>query len=140
MSDFFLKPARIFIFTGLLAFVLLEIFGLGQFADMPMNEDGGMEGCIFMGKTMFCKMSVIEHIALWQSMFTAVPQKSAMFLVLSILLIVVIFITKNILAPPRLFKRYAPAYKLYLTEHPNLPLCNPLKTAFSRGILNPKIY
>lgn len=135
-----MKLDRILTFSGLLAFVLLGIFGLGHFSGMPINEGGEMDGCIFAGGTMLCKMSVIEHIALWQSMFTAVPQESATVFVLLALFIAVIFTIKNILAPPRLFKHNALAYKLYLARHPDLPLFNPLKEALSRGIINPKIY
>lgn len=134
------KFAAPLIILGLTAFVSLGIFGLGHFAGMPMSEDGEMEGCIFTGKIMLCKMNVIEHINLWLSMFTAAPQESAAILALLVLLTVVIFVTKNILVPLRLSKRYALAHKMYLAGHPNLPLFNHLKKAFSQGILNPKIY
>ena len=134
------KPAISFVVLGLFAFVMLSIFGLGHMGGMTSGEDGNMTGCIFTGKTMLCKMSVIEHISLWQSMFTAMPQESSILLALVILLVAVLFTTKNSIGPPRLFRDETSTPKLYLVQHPNLPFFNPLKEAFAQGILNPKIY
>lgn len=124
----------------ILSFVGLTVFSLGHMGGMTASENGDMAGCIFTGKTMLCKMSVIEHISLWQSMFVAIPQGSLMFMVLLILLVAVVFVTKNILAPPRFSGSGVLTKRLYLREHPDLLLFNPLQEAFSRGILNPKTY
>lgn len=134
------KFAISLITVGLLSFATLSLFGLGHMSGMEANKDGNMEGCIFTGKTMLCKMGIVEHISLWQGMFTAMPQESLLFMALLILLVAVIFVTKNFLAPPRLSNSEALAKRLYLKEHPNLSLFNPLKEAFSQGILNPKIH
>lgn len=134
------KFAISFFAFGLFAFVTLSVFGLGHMSGMEANKDGNMEGCIFTGKTMLCKMGIVEHISLWQGMFTAMPQEGLLFMALLILLVAVIFVTKNILAPPRLSNGEILTKRLYLKEHPDLPLFNPLKEAFSQGILNPKIY
>lgn len=140
MRDTLSSKVKTFLIFSLLAFVTLSTFGLGHMSGMEANKDGNMEGCIFTGKTMLCEMGIVEHISLWQSMFTAMPQESLMLLALLILLVAVIFVTKNILVPPRLFSSEALTKQLYLKEHPDLPLFNPLKEAFSQGILNPKIY
>ena len=129
-----------FLALGLFTFVMLGIFGLGQMDGMAANENGDMTGCIFTGKTMLCKMSVIEHISLWQSMFTAMPQENLILLVLVILLVAVLFTTKNSIGPPRLSRDETSTQKLYLVQHPNLSLFDPLKESFARGILNPKIH
>lgn len=127
--------------VGLLSFATLSLFGLGHFGGMETNKDGNMDGCVFTGKTMLCKMSVVEHISLWQSMFTAMPQESLMLVVLMALLITAVaLITKNTFAPPHLSKNDIAIGRLYLKEHPDLSFFNPLKEAFSQGILNPKIY
>lgn len=126
---------------GLLAFVTVSMFGLSHhMSGMTEDENGDMAGCVFTGKTMLCKMSVIEHISLWQSMFTAMPQESFMLFALLILLVVVIFVIKNILVRARLSGSGAFINKLSLKKNPDLTLFNPLKEAFSQGILNPKIY
>lgn len=140
MVDFLSSRASILLLFGLFAFVTLSVFGLGHMSGMIKNENGDMAGCIFTGQTMLCKMSIVEHISLWQSMLTAMPQRGLMLLVLLVLLIAAIFITKNILAPPRFSKSEALTERLYLKEHPDLLLFDPLKEAISAGILNPKIY
>ena len=129
-----------FLTLGLFTFVTLSIFGLGHMGGMAASENGDMTGCIFTGKTMLCKMSIIEHISLWQSMFTAMPQENLILLALVIILVAVLFITKNFISPPRLSRDETSTQKLYLVQHPNLSLFNPLKEAFAQGILNPKIY
>lgn len=134
------KLAISFLAIGLFAFVTLSILGLGHMNGMETNKDGNMEGCIFTGKTMLCKMDVVEHISLWQSIFTAMPQENLTLFALLILLAVVIFITKNIFAPSRLFRSETSTDRLYLKERPDFSFFNPLKEAFSQGILNPKIY
>jgi FtsH-binding integral membrane protein len=140
MVGFFSSKTKVFIIFGLFAFVTLSVFGLSHTAWMPKNDNGDMTGCIFTGQVMLCKMSIIEHISLWQSMFTALPQKSLALTALVVLLLTAIFVTKNILDPPSLSNNKASAQKLYLAQHPDIPLFDPLKEAFSRGILNPKIY
>lgn len=123
-----------------LVFIGMTVFGLGHMGGMTENENGNMSGCIFTGKTMLCKMSVIEHISLWQSMLIAIPQESLTLLALLVLSIAAIFATKDVLAPPRLSSSEVLTKRLYLREHPDLLLFVPLKEAFSQGILNPKIY
>lgn len=125
---------------GFFVFVTMSIFGLGHMSGMGANKDGNMEGCIFTGKTMLCKMSIVEHISLWQGMFTAMPQESLMFMALLVLSVAVVFIAKNILAPPRLSDSEALTKRFCLKEHPDLSFFDPLKEAFSQGILNSKIY
>lgn len=118
----------------------MAVFGLGYMSGMTANESGDMAGCIFTGKTMLCKMSVVEHISLWQNMFTAIPRESLTLLALLVLSMAAIFVIKDVLAPLRSSKDETLEKRLYLREHPDLLLFNPLKEAFSQGILNPKIY
>jgi len=127
------------IILGLLAFVALSNFGLGHAAGMQTNNNGDMEGCIFTGKTMLCQMSVMEHISLWQTMFTAAPQKASTLLALLALLIAVIFVVAQ--HKPQLADRKQDTiHRLYLFRHPDISLFDPLRRAFSQGIIHPKIY
>lgn len=122
---------------SLAAFVSLSVLGLWHMDGMTANEEGGMGGCVFIGKAMFCKMTVIEHISLWQRMFTVLPQDTSMFFASLVFSAALVFTAKNILAPP---KNYAPAHKLFLTNRQNFSSFNYLKEAFSQGILHPKIF
>jgi len=124
---------------GLAAFIVVSLFGLGHTAGMKANDNGNMEGCIFTGKTMLCKMGIVEHISLWQGMFTAVPQKDSILLALIVLLITAVFIAINY-SPHLADIKQKISERFYLLNHPDIKLFNPLRRAFSRGIIHPKIY
>ncbi len=108
---------------------------------MEKQNDGTMSGCVFNGKVEMCAMTFSEHLARWQAMFTTIAPQKALILALLVLLAVV-FVAVGV------FKRnifllsnyYATRWRLYIKQNPYLPLFNPLKEAFSQGILNPKIF
>jgi len=116
--------------VGLSAFIVMSLFGLGYTAGMAMNDHGDMAGCIFTGQTMLCNMDITEHIALWQMMFTAIHQNIATLLALALLLIATI----------RIIAYDMPTQRLYLFQHPHIPLFDSLRRAFARGIIHPTIY
>ncbi|MBI4114483.1 MAG: hypothetical protein HY445_01420, partial [Candidatus Niyogibacteria bacterium] len=124
---------------GLTAFIVVGLFGLGHTAGMRANDDGNMEGCIFTGKTMLCQMGIIEHISLWQGMFTATPQKVYALLALVVLLIAAVFVVIHYLRHSADREQIISSY-LYILRHPDISLFDPLRRAFSRGIIHPKIY
>jgi len=125
--------------AGLAAFITVSLFGLGHTAAMKANEDGNMEDCIFTGKTMLCKMSIVEHISLWQGMFTATPQKVSALLALIVLLIAAVFVGIHYSSRLADIKQKT-SRCLYLLNHPDINLFDPIRRAFSRGIIHPKIY
>ena len=99
-----------------------------------------MINCPFMpGHTSICKMSPMDHIAAWQSMFTTLPTKET----LSLLFILLTFLA---------LLRFKFRDKFFISVHlcrsfytnrywvSRLLIFNPLKEAFSRGILNPKLF
>lgn len=122
------------------SFISIAVFGLGYLNEMKFNEDGEMSGCIFTGKTVFCKMGIIEHISLWQGMFKAVPQENLVLFVLLAFLATAVFAIKNIFVYPRLFGNDISTKQILLIKRRNLSLSHSLKEAFSQGIINPKIY
>lgn len=136
------KLGRFFLVLGLIAFLSVAFFGASQ-SMMGMDErsDGTMGGCLFTGMEENCKMMFSEHLSQWQSMFTTtVPQKAlffALLLLLAIVFVAVAILKHNLLL---LFGYYTTRWRLYLRYNPELSLFNPLKKAFARGILNPKIY
>ena len=98
-----------------------------------------MSGCIFTGKVMLCNMGIVEHISLWQSMFTATPTKNIIssLLFLAVFAIVFLALHKNILTPP-LSKYFL--LKQYQRREPSDISFNPVRYALAKGILHPKIY
>ncbi|MDP3725594.1 MAG: hypothetical protein Q8R36_00175 [bacterium] len=130
------KPLLI---IALFVFVVLSNFVLvGHVAGMQTSDNGGMEGCIFTGETILCKMGIIEHISLWKGMFTAIPQNVSTILALTFLLAAVFVVINYSLHNTRIKQNLV--QRLYLFHNPDIKSFNSTRQAFSRGIIHPKIY
>lgn len=122
----------------IVAFLFVGIFGMSQI-NMGMYESA--VNCPFANHLMsICKMNPMEHIQEWQSTFTTLPAKDAPSPLLSILLALLA------LFGLRFFKKFSlhdqpwpEVYinSFYLRKH---QIFDPLREAFSNGILNPKIF
>ena len=135
------KFSRFVLVFGLIAFLSVAFFGASLSMGMGMKDDGTMGGCLFTGMEEICTMKFDEHLAQWQSMFTTTaPQKAlafALLLLLAVVFVAVAIFKRNLLL---LFSHHATRWRLYIRHNPELSLFNPLREAFSQGILNPKIY
>ena len=136
------KFARFLLGFALVALLSVAFFGASQsMMSMEKRSDGTMGGCLFTGMEEICKMTLTEHLSQWQSMFTTTaPQKALIFALLLLLAVVFVAIAvfrRNLLL---LFSYYTTRWRLYIRHNPDLSLFNPLREAFSQGILNPKIY
>lgn len=124
-----------------ITFLSVAFFGASQTMGMEQQSDGTMGGCLFSGMEEICEMSFIEHLTEWQSMFTTTVTQNAFTIILLLLLAVVFFaigiFKRNLLL---LYNYHATRWRFYIRHNPELSLFNPLKEAFARGILNPKIY
>ena len=125
------QTSVLFLFT---IFVFTALIGLHQ--GMATNQSGDMEGCIFTGKMMLCKMNAIEHISLWQSIFTAVPQELTALLSIPVLMLFALAAAFDSRQPQKQLGHS----QLHLEQNFTISYINPLNEAFSRGILHPKIY
>lgn len=115
------------------------IFGISQLS-MDVSTMDGKTNCPFGGHSMvICQMNPLEHIQEWQSMFTMLPAKDALS-ILSVLLSLLALLALRFLNTPSLFKK--PQLEQYVNPFylNRVPIFNPLKEAFSRGILNPKLF
>jgi len=135
------KFARFLLGIVLIAFLSVAFFGASQSMGMEMRDNGTMGGCMFTGMEEICEMSFTEHLTQWQSMFTTTVTQNA-FTVILLLLLAVVFVAVGIFKRNLLLlsSRHTTRWRLYIKQKPNLSLFNPLKEAFSQGILNPKIY
>jgi len=135
------KFTRFLLGFALIAFLSVAFFGASQSMGMEMRDEGIMVGCLLTGMEEICTMKFDEHLGQWQSMFTTTaPQKAFAFALLPLLAVVFVaaaIFKRNLLL---LFSYYTTRWRLYIKQNPNLSLCNPLKEAFSQGILNSKIY
>lgn len=133
-----LAEPKYVVVLGIIAFLIMSFWGLYS---MPMDEHGKMVGCPFtINSTSLCQMSFTEHIAKWQQLFIAMPNKSLLFsafvllFVLLIALLPIIPKTRGEMMLPQRFRNHLYKHK------PEIKLFNHLLVTFSQGILNPKIY
>ncbi|RJQ35321.1 hypothetical protein C4568_01105 [Candidatus Parcubacteria bacterium] len=135
--------SRYFLLLAVFAFFFLGFLGLSH-TSMAMGQDGQMNSgnCFMPGMTeALCQMNPLEHIASWQSMFTAVPSQSDIILLLLALLALALgalFLAHRSSAPPRAVPVLQQKLSLYFKQR--IPIVLPLQEAFSNGILNPKIF
>ena len=117
------------------SFVFMSLLGLGIGMEM---KDGQMSSCPFaVGEASLCQMSITEHIAQWQQSFLGIPTNRGLLAFL-LLVIILISFTKPFSSPPKLTQS---AERLFAYQKANFAkIFDPLLSAFSDGILNPKIY
>lgn len=111
------------------------LFGLFQM-DMSMNTVNGQANCPFASHSMsICQMNPLEHISEWQSMFTMLPVQNLLSFLFALFALFVIskFTHWNKLLKLN-FHLYQNNRVLYAQ------VFNPLKEAYSKGILNPKLF
>lgn len=137
------KLPVLFTSLSLTALVFVVVFGMSHAmaVGMEMKGDGTMSGCLFDGRAEICPMTISKHLSRWQGMFTAIPQKTDLliqFILLAFASVLLAFTFRQRLL--LLFSYFSDRWRLYLKQNPHLPLFNQLIEAFSRGILNPKIY
>ena len=136
-----LNPIKLIKYSIALAVFAMLLFGFSGFGMMGMDMNSPMVNCPFGGHSMsICKMNPMEHIQEWQSMFTTLPAKDALSSLLSILLALLA------LFGLRFFKKFSlhdqPWPEVYISPFylRKRQIFDPLKEAFSSGILNPKIF
>ena len=122
---------------NLILILLLSIvfsFSFGM-ATMNMDENGNMKDCPFSNSVVLCPMSFAEHIAIFQSTFTAIPSKMISLIVLAIVVLLTLFfrLDPRIYSPPVSLSRFV---KNNFTPF----FFNNLLLAISDGRLQPKLY
>lgn len=136
------KITAVSVVVVLSLFLLVSLLSITQ-TDMAMGADGQMSySCLFMSSTAsLCQMSALEHIAVWQGMFTAVSSQNNTLTILMLLLTLALagtFLirTHRSTVPPKTSISQS-TFRYYKR---NIFIVGPLQEAFSNGILNPKLY
>ena len=122
-----------------LAFVFASMAGIlltGMSMGMGDDMQGNMQGCPFMLGTSICHMSLFEHIASWQTMFAVTGSVSNKLLALLSVFLFAFFLSKYLDPPPRLLG----SARLTNAKRRLLRFARTLLLAFSRGIVNPKLF
>jgi hypothetical protein len=137
MTSWFSIIGKVLLIFGLVAFLSLGIFSVSSSTMSTMNSNAN---CPFGGHSIvICKMNPMEHIEEWQSMFTMLPAQDLLSLLFALFALLAIsklrFWSKfSTPEPPLLLSKNQYA----LTN--SFRIFDPLKEAFSSGILNPKIF
>jgi len=132
-----IKLIKYFIALAVFAMLLFGFFGFG----MGMDMNGTMINCPFAGHSMsICKMNPMEHIQEWQSMFTTLPAKDALSSLLSILLALLALVGVTFFRKFSLHDQPWPEVYINPFYLRKPQIFDPLREAFSNGILNPKIF
>lgn len=130
-----IKIPKIIIFSVITFTLYVILFGFSQFG---MGANGQAVKCPFSGHSMsICNLNITEHIQEWQAMFTTLPSKDA----IAILFALFLFVALQKLTPWKTFS--FPEIKnvhTYFLLKDRFHIFDPLKDAFSRGILNPKLF
>mgnify|MGYP007002409674 CR=1 FL=1 len=125
---------------GLFSLLLLLVsFGFAYFHIQSMSAtDMPMPGCPFMSEqSVLCTMSPLEHIEVWQDIFTAIPTAEVLLL-LSLLLLALYTLQRLPTKWPQ------PIFQAFYIQQPyrtpRLSFSSYLAQAFSDGVLNPKLF
>ena len=121
------------IFGGLF---LLVLFGSFQFAVTNHHVMGTTIDCPFEpGQHAMCDNTPLEHVEEWQNLFTVLPERTLSFSLFLVLFALFILTRRGV----TLRKLLNTQSFLSRTNKLNY-FFDPIKEAFSSGILNPKIY
>lgn len=99
-----------------------------------MSMDGITQDCPYMGETGYCNMNISEHLASWQNLFTTTLERVNPLAFLPLLtLFVLAYFFVDLLVRKR---SEQPLFQRWRTRE----LFDPLRLAFARGIIHPKLY
>lgn len=116
--------------------ILVSVFSSSVgIASMHTDDIGQMTGCPFMGTEAVCQMGVFEHIRIFQSMFSGIPVKTFLSILLLFLIVTlaVTVVASRINSPPNELKSFT-------KEILNLSSFNRILRALSDGRIQLKIY
>lgn len=124
------------------AFLILSVFWMLLFGLFAVGGDVAdpTQKCPFSNHSMvICQMNPTEHIQEWQSMFTMLPVQSAVLALLALFAFFAIckFKLRNrvSLSDPALVHS-----QRHRARYADFHIFDPLKDAFSNGIINPKVF
>lgn len=123
-------------FTTIVCTIWILLFGFFQL-EVGVNMNKSMANCPFSAHSeAMCQMNPMEHFQGWQNAFTVLPTKN----IVSMFLFILTFILMGGFAFPDRFLVQRPSFLFLKNIINSFRIFNPLKDAFSNGILNPKIF
>ena len=127
-----LQNRKIFLLAFLILFLLMTGGGT-LLSGMTMHE-GHMQNCPFMGITAICNMNALEHLSGWQRLFTMTPHSFTTLILLLLLSFVV-----GRFVPILLRRKRVPQQPIFYVRYFD-EVFDPMKLAFARGLIHPKVF
>ena len=123
-------------FVVIICTIWTPFFGFFQL-ESSMNINKATANCPFSTHSeAICQMNPMEHIQEWQNAFTVLPTKN----IVSIFLFILAFILIGGFTFYGRFLAQKPSFLFFKNIINSFRIFNPLKDAFSNGILNPKTF
>lgn len=129
------KPLLIIAF---LVFFFVGLLGLSHFS--MINPYWQMTNCPLMGMPVLCQMNPLQHIAAWQSVFTALPNHNNVLATLLLLLTFAFGIFAGYFYRNTDLVGTLQSGPRFIYQKKFLTFVSSLQEAFSSGILHPKIF
>lgn len=135
------KLSKFALIFALAAFFLIASFGLGHLgAPMAMGENSAVSNCPYMPGVSICNMALFEHISSWQTIFAALPLNQNAF---SVLLSLILTLLAAFFGLTWFYRAHSSLklFPIWLSRSKKEYIPETfLKEAFSRGILNTKLF
>ena len=130
-------PTKILFSIGVASFLLIGLLGVYHIG-MSIDASSHMSHCPFAPDDSLCAMTPVEHIGVVQSLFVPLSQEkntasTLLFLLASLIILAPFFL--RLTSPPELVLARDPT-----SSRDYIPTDGFLQEAYSRGILNPKLF
>ncbi len=113
--------------------IAVLVLGMTHFS-IGRHISGSVTNCPFaLGHSSMCSMSSMDHVQAWQNTIVNIPLKDVLIQILLLLAF------GGLLKYISLLSTHT-SHKNKLSYSHSITFFNPLREAFARGILNPKIY
>jgi hypothetical protein len=99
-----------------------------------VGPNGEIGSCPFLSGTVICNANTLDHMSAYQRTFAATPD------ILSVLLLLLLALAVARIVRWLRFEFAPPTSEAIYFPHKYLFVLSPLQEAFSRGILNTKVY
>ncbi len=133
---------KLLIMFSTIGALILGFFCVGMFHKTSMKMDGMDPSAMvsIKGEQTCCGGSMSQHIQSWTNTFLTIPQDLRNnFTLLALGLLLALVFVRSLFSYTATDQRLL-VDNLHLRQRPSLLAFNPLKLAFARGILNPKLY
>lgn len=117
-----------------LIIALFLLVNIGGIFTAEMMMDGDMTHCPYMGVAALCDMSPLEHLSQWQMTFSTTVQQFATAALLLLLAFAILRSLIGRLTAPKRIEAFVPRYRYRVRNF------DPLRLAFARGIIHPKVF